>query len=412
MPAAAASAKADITSVMLRDIVAAAGRHMFSLSGEPDAAATLLWSLAQLGHTGYRERGQGGSAVESLVHVVATAAAAQHRAGAGTTHASPTTDGQPHELTMGPTRVVMAVWAIAKLGCGRREVWEALMPLVMALPGLRAREVANVMWALATARHCDTGPFNVFASRAVNLLADCNGQDLSNMVWAMAHAAQPHPPLLAGAQAALLHLPPHQLTGQHAANLMWAFATLDTRIHPPLLSHLALVARMRAPGHMTGGHLAQILWSAVHLGVCDEALLSAAASGLTQAMQAGGVPQRQVCMVAWAAASVGLTREDGVHGPFVREVQRALQGGDASALAPQGVVMALWSLAKTGGYDQDLFDRLAACMMRNVYQYEAQQLSMVLWALATTHHLSSPAAVSAAAVSVETILPNLKPQRA
>lgn len=99
MPAAAASAKADITSVMLRDIVAAAGRHMFSLSGEPDAAATLLWSLAQLGHTGYRERGQGGSAVESLVHVVATAAAAQHRAGAGTTHASPTTDGQPHELT-------------------------------------------------------------------------------------------------------------------------------------------------------------------------------------------------------------------------------------------------------------------------------------------------------------------------
>lgn len=49
-------------------------------------------------------------------------------------------------------------------------------------------------------------------------------------------------------------------------------------------------------------------------------------------------------------------------------------------------------------------------MMRNVYQYEAQQLSMVLWALATTNHLSSPAAVSAAAVSVETILPNLKPQ--
>lgn len=49
-------------------------------------------------------------------------------------------------------------------------------------------------------------------------------------------------------------------------------------------------------------------------------------------------------------------------------------------------------------------------MMRNVYQYEAQQLSMLLWALATTNHLSSPSAVSAAAVSVETILPNLKPQ--
>lgn len=81
-----------------------------------------------------------------------------------------------------PTRVVMAVWAIAKLGYDKGEVWDALMPLVLALPGLKAREVANVMWALATVKHCDTGGFNVFASRAVKLLADCNGQDLSNMV--------------------------------------------------------------------------------------------------------------------------------------------------------------------------------------------------------------------------------------
>lgn len=49
-------------------------------------------------------------------------------------------------------------------------------------------------------------------------------------------------------------------------------------------------------------------------------------------------------------------------------------------------------------------------MKSNVYNYEAQQLSMVLWALATTGHRSSPTAIVAAAASVESILPRFNPQ--
>lgn len=93
-------------------------------------------------------------------------------------------------LAVQPQHVVMAVWAIAKLGVTQRGVWDSLVPLVLGLQELKSRDVANMMWALATVNHPDSESFNHLSSRAVKLLADCNGQDLSSMVGWMNFA--PH----------------------------------------------------------------------------------------------------------------------------------------------------------------------------------------------------------------------------
>lgn len=135
-------------------------------------------------------------------------------------------------------------------------LWEALTGIVVrpaVLSALSCRELSNVLWALATARHSPNliamgalldamtarllaaagapkprGSFSGAHVAAGAGGADVNGQDVSNAVWALARLrveAEELQRLLRAAEGCVLRLLP-ELRPMHVASLLWSFTTL------------------------------------------------------------------------------------------------------------------------------------------------------------------------------------------
>ncbi len=140
-------------------------------------------------------------------------------------------------------------------------LWEALTGVVVrpaVLSALSCRELSNVLWALATARHSPNllamgalldamtarlsaaaaaaaggpstrGPFSgAHVAAGAEKGAGVNGQDVSNAVWALARLrveAEGLQRLLRAAEGCVLRLLP-ALRPMHVASLLWSFSTL------------------------------------------------------------------------------------------------------------------------------------------------------------------------------------------
>jgi len=107
--------------------------------------------------------------------------------------------------------------------------------------GFNAQDIANTVWAFATARRAAPALFDAMAAAAVRKVGDFNAQNIANTVWAFATARRAAPALF-DAMAAVAVRKVNGFNEQDIANTVWAFATAR-RPAPALFDAMAVAVR-------------------------------------------------------------------------------------------------------------------------------------------------------------------------
>jgi len=90
----------------------------------------------------------------------------------------------------------------------------------------KSQEIANMCWALATAKMARPNVFQVLGSEAARKLANFNVQELSNTAWAFSRAGLMHAELFEAMTNLFIQKPDlaFRFHGQALANMMWSLA--------------------------------------------------------------------------------------------------------------------------------------------------------------------------------------------
>jgi hypothetical protein len=136
--------------------------------------------------------------------------------------------------------------------------WEISLSATLTKP----QEVANTTWAYAKNRCLDTKMFNVLADTMLdnNLLWSFKAQELSNTLWAFATISLHHDRLFDAAVPIAISKR-FTLSPQNIANILWAYAKLQTRQRAVLFQALLGVSVGMMPRHKPK-EISAIAWAA------------------------------------------------------------------------------------------------------------------------------------------------------
>ena len=137
-----------------------------------------------------------------------------------------------------PIELARTTWAIGKIGGGNRPPWTAIWRGLAAqsigmLDQFNAQDLANTVWAFATAGHVSPALCDAVEKEAVHGgLREFTPQALANTVWAFAKAEQPAQALFAAVAKAVVAKAAEdprlgEFKPQNLANTAWAFAMAD-----------------------------------------------------------------------------------------------------------------------------------------------------------------------------------------
>jgi hypothetical protein len=114
---------------------------------------------------------------------------------------------------------------VDQLGGAINRILAALgMRAIDTIHSFNSQDIANTVWAFATAGIAAPKLFDTAADAAVRKIGNFNEQNIANTVWAFATAGIAAPALFtAAADAAVLKI--GRFTEQEIANTVWAFAT-------------------------------------------------------------------------------------------------------------------------------------------------------------------------------------------
>ncbi|GLC40951.1 hypothetical protein PLESTB_000963200 [Pleodorina starrii] len=134
---------------------------------------------------------------------------------------------------------------LAKLGYREVALWGALIAAgKRRLHEFKPQELHNMAWAVAAAAQ-DRSMISAAVQAALPRLRSFNASGLSNLLWSCATAQCHCEELFDGAAAALMALPPGEVSSQDVANAAWACAKLQ-HSHPRLMAHLARLVVLAA----------------------------------------------------------------------------------------------------------------------------------------------------------------------
>lgn len=112
-------------------------------------------------------------------------------------------------------------------------VFRPLVQRIMsAMPVLTARQIANVIWALANLLYTeDRTAIEVVLDRCLDALHKMKPQEVTNTLWAAATLGAHHrPDFFYAAARELQSRDLHEFAPQGLSNVLWAYATVNIRI--------------------------------------------------------------------------------------------------------------------------------------------------------------------------------------
>ena len=153
--------------------------------------------------------------------------------------------------TMNAQEISQTALGFAKAGRGTSLCDPALLDAIAeeaarrGLCDFKPQNLANMVWAYATAGHAAPALLDAVAKEAVNRLHEYIPQNLSNTAWAYATAGHPAPALLDAIAEEAARRGLRDFNSQDLANTAWAFAVAD-RPAPALFGGDAFVQRCAA----------------------------------------------------------------------------------------------------------------------------------------------------------------------
>ena len=182
-------------------------------------------------------------------------------------------------------------------------------------------------------------------------LAGFNPQELANTVWAYATAGVAADALFAAVAEVAVRSRLAGFNPQNLANTVWAFA--KTGVAAEAL--YAAVAEAVVSGGMAGfnaQNLANTVWAYATAGVAAVALYAAVAEAAVRSWLAGFSPQN-LANTVWAYATAGVAAD-----ALYAAVAEAAVGGGLAGFTPQNLANTVWAYATADHYHQAL---LADC---------------------------------------------------
>eukprot|EP00798_Chlamydomonas_sp_ICE-L_P004279 gene4279-14391_t len=264
------------------------------------------------------------------------------------------------------------LWALAKLGDAGVVAQLSCEQEVSAAAAAAEEELSNSLWALAKlGRGGET--FEVLCEAAENQLSDPDSawewipQALSNVAWSLGTLRPDgqRARSLVGVLAQVLEGRGAECNGQEVTNTLWAFARLAEHGMGGALAKAAgavAAAAQGKKGDLMPRHIANAGWACAKLGQGERA--RALLAGCAAKVVAMNIQEQSMC--AWALASIGADKE----------------GAEVCAVFSQLSTLA-WAAAKLGLQDAVLMDAIAsAANIPLIQKATVRDLSHLQWGMA------------------------------
>jgi hypothetical protein len=272
-----------------------------------------------------------------------------------------------HQHQLRARDMATLAWSLSKLCAEPSPAWLSALAAALGCRGLVSagnyRDLSQLLWSLATfSRHAAAGSaaansIHAAASAVLGVaqdthLASCDGQALSNTLWALATLGQ-RPPLpylnrlLTHAAAAASR---GFLNPQGISNTLWGLAALGVVPQASCMAALQAAAQQQLP-HMTPQGLSNTLWAlAVLERPPSKGWLAAFWPACRSALP--HMTSQAVVNCLWALARLGLQPPQEWLGDVAALLLRGL---GLSSLSSQGVANILWAMSRvsiccTGGH--------------------------------------------------------------
>ncbi|GAB4822437.1 hypothetical protein N2152v2_009483 [Parachlorella kessleri] len=292
-----------------------------------------------------------------------------------------------------PQNISNFLWAFAKLDVDNHELFEiAGRHAARVMHTFQPQSIANMIWAYATkGEPPEPAYLQGLVRQAARLRHEFSPQNLSNTAWALAtlkdsEAVQQQwrglVPLLCQEVGARLSTPDQagDFSRQHLANFVWALATLDYDPGKKLLQQVAQALCERAD-KCNPQEVSNSVWAYTRLGCYHGGLMDTMAAEATRRIDE--FSQQNLANLAWSFAKLAHL-DDGLLGALAGQAARL-----AGELSLQHLTNIVWAFASLH-FDQGggVLPALVAEVRRRLgdTQFNAQQLSNLLWSLAVIEH--------------------------
>lgn len=277
-----------------------------------------------------------------------------------------------------PREITNLAWSLSRLAGPSEELRGAFDALaadaLRQLQHFHPRDLSQLVWTYARARHAAPELFERVAALALPRLSQFNSQDFANMASAYAIAGVDADWLF---RAVALEVEPrlHEFTPQGLANLAWAFSKAGTPSARVLLESIATVFPARLP-ELGARHLAMLVWAFAKSGVYPEAPFRAVETELG-ARNLSGFNHIELVNTAWAFATAR------VAAPALLELIGAELLPRLGQLEPQPLANIAWSLARSRTPAHAVFRAICDEVERRpLHTFSAQNQANLAWAFA------------------------------
>jgi len=247
------------------------------------------------------------------------------------------------------------------------------------------RHLSNLIYANGLVRHVMTEDgseiFDVLAQQAAKL-HNFNGQDLSNMLYAYAHAKVPNSTLFQEAGDSIVGLENlNEFKAQEVANIIWSFATLNEH-HPRLFEMVAdHILQLPGLGKFKPQELANLVWAYSTANVSNHQLFMRIADFIVtlNINNLDRFKPQELSNILLAYAKAG---EE--HPGIFEKVANHIVMGRLDKFNEQDCSNILWAFVNAEEHHPHLFKKVADHIieLNSLHDFKPQALSNTVWAYA------------------------------
>jgi RAP domain len=291
------------------------------------------------------------------------------------------------------------------IGDDHQLLWNALLRrtiLLLQSNEFNAQDISNLLWAYAKAAdgiNVIDGPLlDVLAKTASIGIADFNPQDLANTAWAFA-TLNYKAPLLFDAIASAAPARIGDFTPQDLSNTAWAFAKLNHEA-PLLFEAIARAALVRIHDFYPQA-LSNTAWSFAKLNHEAPALLDAIADAAQ--VRINDLNPQDLANTAWSFATLH-QEAPSLFDSIARAAPVRINEFNSQDLANTA-----WSFATLNHRAPALLDAIARAAQVGINEFKPQELANTAWSFATLNH-EAPALFEAIATAAPVRIGDFNPQ--
>jgi len=246
---------------------------------------------------------------------------------------------------------------------------------------LNAQEISNVLWAFATVNKSHAVLFEAMGDQVVAFehLGDFkHPQDFSNTLWAYAKAGVNHPKLFQKVANYIVESKSlDRFIPQDFSNTIWAYATAGVR-HPSLFEKVANhIVESKSLNQFYPQALSNIVWAYAKVGIDHPELFEKVANHIVKTDSLNQFYPQALSNIVWAYATAQVS-----HPKLFQKVADAAIQREREFSNSQHVANLLWANAAMGIVDKQLFLSLVPTAAKLINTYNNQDIANIAWAYA------------------------------